>query len=676
MSDPNSTEPTDDSTHDGAAGEPDDGAAGEPDNGTRPARSAARETGGAPEATGVLGRVRDAAAGADRATRAVVAVTAVALLARLVGLGYRVMHFDEARVAFWAMEWSRTGTWHYRYIIHGPFIQHVDRWLYTVLPPVDFVTRLPVALVGGLLPLSVLLYRRHFRDGELVALSGILAASPLLLYYSRFMRSDVLVAAFMFVGLGFLVRLYDERRPRYLYLATAFLALGFASKENAVIYPVTWVGMLAAVGGMELLYPRRFESRAAFVSATRRRAGAWVDWALSGASRRWVGHLVGAVALFGLLTLYFYAPRGMTHTGATWVERAGTGLWADPLRAAGDAVTGIQEGFDHWGSSGEPSQFCSGFEPTGDDGGIQVLGLQTGYEPSPYVYQYLCHFGRELVIIRKVAMSVAVLSVVGFLAEWVSDRPRLLVTGAFAWGVASVVGYAAGTDIFFPSWIAVHVVVALAIPAAVGLALLVRWAREALADEDLVGTVLAGGVALLLVTSMVGVGVHHAYLAPQSGEPGEVNVVQYAQPEGHMQEQLRTVRQVSHANDGLDVVVYGSDFINEANDRFEPACLKWLVPWAGVSWTLYSADADVRCVDDPNELADVVEQSDAPIVIASRAQADGPRRQLGDDFVQTPGYQVYLSEAADRKVVFFFDGSQVDYDGPTVDGNRTGVATA
>ena len=92
----------------------------------------------------------------DRTVQAVLAVTLVALVARFVLLGQRIAHFDEARVAWWGLEYLETGSTSYRYIIHGPLMQYLHRYLFEVFGATDLVMRAPVALVGGLLPLVAL----------------------------------------------------------------------------------------------------------------------------------------------------------------------------------------------------------------------------------------------------------------------------------------------------------------------------------------------------------------------------------------------------------------------------------------------------------------------------------------------------------------------------------------
>ncbi len=587
--------------------------------------------------TNRAGAVLDRLPTDDRAFAAVVAVTAVALLARFVVLGYRVMHFDEARVAYWTLRYAETGDWVYRHEIHGPFVQHVDAWLFSAFGPSDFVARAPVALVGGLLPLSALLFRDYLRDGEVVAASLFLALNPLLLYYSRFFRSDVLVAAFMLAALGYLARAVARRRPGDLYVAGAFLALGFASKENALVYVVCWIGMLAAVAGLELLYPRRFDSRGAYLRAGRRRLVEAGRWLRSSVGLRWVGHAVGGLAVFAVLTVLLYAPR----TG-------GVPMWqSDPLGAIEATIAAFERGFGFWGESGSQVPAC------------HALGV--GPE-APFGARYGCNVERSVSIMTKGAAAVTAMGVIGVLADQ-PRRPRVLVGGAFLWAVASFLGYPLASDIAYPAWLGVHVVVPLAIPAGVGLAVFVRWAREALADDQSTDAAIAGLLVVLVVAGMVVPAVQVSYLAPQSGVSGEANLVQFAQPSGHMQDAVAALDDAVDDGEGVDVVVYGPDFVQSGTaSSFEPECLRWLTPMAPASWYLYRSGADVACATTEVELRMLLDQHDPPVVVTSQGDATNAASHL-DGRYEGDAYGLRLWSGASSTAVFYFDTTRVDWSG-------------
>lgn len=166
-----------------------------------------------------------------------------------------------------------------------------------------------MAVLGGLLPPAALLFRERLRDAEVVAFSALLAFTPVLVYYSRFMRKDLRLAAFGFLTVGFAVRALDTRRPRYGYAAAAALGLVFTTKENALLYLVTWLGAgLVTVDRLALAGGDRPTARIVALARRGRRGLA-----------AWGGHLVGAALTTLTVVVFFYAPQ---------TAGDGPGLWA------------------------------------------------------------------------------------------------------------------------------------------------------------------------------------------------------------------------------------------------------------------------------------------------------------------------------------------------------------
>ncbi|MFB6168052.1 MAG: flippase activity-associated protein Agl23 [Haloferacaceae archaeon] len=465
---------------------------------------------------------------ADRTTLVVVGVTALALVARLVGLGGRVMHFDEARVAYWALRYHETGQFYYRPIVHGPFLQVVNDWVFGVLPPSDFSARLVVALVGGLFPLAALGLRGRLRDDETAALALVLAANPLLLYYSRFMRSDVLVAAFCVSALVLVVWALDTGRAWPAFLGAVSLALGVASKENALVY------VLCFGGAGVLLLDHRLVRRTAAGESPRRVLRGWVE-AVERRLRAWGGSTAHGAGLAGLgaagwlltflvVVTFFYAPRP-----ELW---AALGAPARLPGVVGEATIGSWRAFT----------------------GTWIGGTHQSHPYLPYVYDYL-----ETLVYG--APAVVGLAAVGFVRDGYADEVgrRDVVAFATYWGLVSVLGYPVATDIRAP-WAAVHAVVPLALPAAVGLAALSRRATETTeaVGSSRVRTALA---ALVVVAAVSGVaGANAAYYNSTAEADGEV--LQYAQPGNGLKTTLDDhVRPaVEAADDGPapDVLYYGT----------------------------------------------------------------------------------------------------------------------
>jgi uncharacterized protein (TIGR03663 family) len=586
----------------------------------------------APTRRGSAGRVRRLLARGQfglgaRTWQALVAITAIALLARLVGLGYRPMHFDEARVAYWALRYAETGHFEYRYIIHGPLLQHVDRWLFALVGANDYVARLPVALVGGLLPLAAVLYRDHLRESELVGLAALLSVSPILLYYSRFMRSDVLVAAAMFVALGALVRLHATGRPRYLHAATLAVALGFASKENAVVYLVAWLGAAALVVDTGLYRPRSGQGGLArVVSGTRRLVGD------RGRARslavRWGGHGLATLFLFGLATLVLFAPRAGS--------AGGVGLWKTLTRPTmvpallTETGRDIAYGLGYWfGGSTEARCFKEALLPG-----------------------YVCFLQRYLETMVRFAAPLSALAAAGFLYErYVAARSRNLVVFAGYWGVASVVGYPLGMDIW-ASWPVIHALVPLSIPAAVAFGAVLRRGGSALAARRradsgpesgsasglLDRNLLDGATAALLLVLLVGysgaVAAEQSFAEPRDRD-GQVDMVQYAQPASDMRPGLRTMRAAVADNEGLDVLYYGDSYYlaDEGDVALPPSQLDGVErvpgPWFDrlpLPWYTQAFDATVASATNESGLDRGLDREPAVLIVeANEADAVAER---------------------------------------------------
>jgi uncharacterized membrane protein YhaH (DUF805 family) len=143
------------------------------------------------------GDARPAGAGRpDRVVVGVVAVAAVGVVLRVLGLGARPFHWDEARVGYWALRYLETGAFRYRPVAGGPLLYHLDRIAFAALGVSERVARLPVAVLGAALPTVALLFRHRLDDAETVAFAAVLAVQPLVVYYSRFLRGDVPLAVF------------------------------------------------------------------------------------------------------------------------------------------------------------------------------------------------------------------------------------------------------------------------------------------------------------------------------------------------------------------------------------------------------------------------------------------------------------------------------------------------
>jgi uncharacterized protein (TIGR03663 family) len=516
----------------------------------------------------------------DRIQLAVLVVAVVALVARLFALGGRVAHQDEARVAYWAYRYAESGVYWYRPVVHGPFLTIVNSYVFDLFGASDFTMRSVVALVGGLLPLSALLFRDRLRDSETVALALLLAANPILLYFSRFYRNDLLLAGFMLAAFGFFLRAYDDRKPAFLYAGTAAFALGITTKENALLYPVCWAGAAFLLWDRRMLVGSEGSSGSSDASPDPLDAASMRLRRIARGVWNWRAHFSLALAEFLTIVVFFYAPRGEGAAASPTLGQTASDPTLLPA-LVGEATLGSWHAFTtKWVGSNDHSYLWTlkALWPALAEGGAVVLA-----------------FG-----------------LLGFLADrYTGERPRDVVAFSFFWGFASFLGYPVAVDNPFP-WEVVHVVVPLVIPAAVGLALVGRVGLASVADGDGISATAAAVVLLVVVGQVGATAVSASYLQPQSADN---EFVQYAQSSSEMKPLLGEVRKTVEKNEGIDVLFYGATFYagDEAALRTpnEDTHGGWFgrLPFA---WYLESYGAAV----DSTTRAEIVADDPPPVVIS------------------------------------------------------------
>jgi uncharacterized protein (TIGR03663 family) len=499
------------------------------------------------------------AAGASRemARRSLPTVLAVlaagALVARLLLLDARVAHWDEARVAFWTLQYLQRGAWSYHPIVHGPFLFHVNRVVFATLGATDVTMRLVVAVVGGTLPLSAWLFRTRLTRAETVALGVVLAASPLFLFYSRFMRNDLLLAAFALTSLGLAVRAWDTDRSAYLVAAGGTLGLAFTTKENAVLYLLCWAGAAALLVGWRRWHadvPRRglVEHADRFAAEATSRFGGWPST---------IGWAATAVLAWLVVVVLFYASRAP----------AGVGLWRVvevpslfPAIVTEATVGSARQVVETWVTDG-----------------YRTVGGRTAL--------YFVHLVGTLLVGAAALVAFAVYGTA--LEARRAGGPRPLVALTVAWAGLSLLGYPFAADMAAP-WLAVHVATPLAVPAAVGLAAAVDRARRAAANGDR-QTARRVGLALLVLGSQAAVvGATTSYLAPNS----DVNLLaQPAQPDADLRATTRDLTAVADGAEKPTALYVGPYFDPDHRVRRFP--LRWYLARDGFATGHVSQPTDL-----------------------------------------------------------------------------------
>jgi uncharacterized protein (TIGR03663 family) len=235
------------------------------------------------------------------------ALIAAALIVRVIGLGDRPFHHDESQDAYFSYLFRQSGDYQYNPLLHGPLRFYATGLMYVLFGDSNFTARLAPVLFGlAMIPTCWPLRRLLGRPAAFMA-AALFAFGPSYLYFSRFAREDIYVAA---ITLGLVVAIWcyiDRPRKYHPAIIGALLAASFATKETTFI--------TVFVMGSFFLFSFMVEGwRRQLVHALRRAGFEGWGWFLA--------------AFAGLFTLLFTT--FLTHPGGLW-DGVYTGLkyWLD-----------------------------------------------------------------------------------------------------------------------------------------------------------------------------------------------------------------------------------------------------------------------------------------------------------------------------------------------------------
>lgn len=163
------------------------------------------------------------------------ALLVAALVVRLIDLGDRAYHHDESQIAYFSWLFAERGDYEYNPLLHAPLQYYASALTFLTLGDSDFTARLPAVAMGMIVVALPLLLRRFIGTIGAFVVAALLAFGPSFLYYSRFIREDIFLAA---ANLGLLVALsYFLSAPRRWHpsLIGVGLALAFGIKEATFI---------------------------------------------------------------------------------------------------------------------------------------------------------------------------------------------------------------------------------------------------------------------------------------------------------------------------------------------------------------------------------------------------------------------------------------------------------
>jgi uncharacterized protein (TIGR03663 family) len=161
-------------------------------------------------------------------------------------------HDETTHVYFsWLLEQGRG--YSHDPLSHGPLQFHLVALSYFLFGDTDATARFPVALFGVIAVGLVWVFRRWIgRTGALVA-AVLMLISPFMLYYSRYVRNEMLVVPQVMATVWALSRYMETRKSRWLYLLALALSLHFVTKETSFIFTAQVLLFLGAYLSWQLI---------------------------------------------------------------------------------------------------------------------------------------------------------------------------------------------------------------------------------------------------------------------------------------------------------------------------------------------------------------------------------------------------------------------------------------
>jgi hypothetical protein len=178
-----------------------------------------------------------------------IVILVLAIFTRFYLLGDRTMSHDESLHTKFSWDLYSNGVFQHTPLMHGPILFHMTALSYFLFGDNDFTARIYPAVLGILMVMFPLLFRRWIgRWGALLA-SVMFLISPLILFYNRYIREDtpsifftlvMVYCTFMYLNGPTHLR----RKARWLYIFSAAMLGSMATKEVSFMYLAIFFSIL------------------------------------------------------------------------------------------------------------------------------------------------------------------------------------------------------------------------------------------------------------------------------------------------------------------------------------------------------------------------------------------------------------------------------------------------
>lgn len=168
----------------------------------------------------------------------------IGLILRWTLLDGRPYHHDESLHGMYGRyfyDFPDSNYYKYDPMLHGPMLYNSMRFIYAWFGDSLWAARTPTCIMGSIFMLMPFLFRRYFKQSSVLILTAVVAFSPTLAYWARFLREDSWVMA------GLLFTLYGFTAAPRSWKAF-FVIFGFTvqwcTKESAIVSLAVLLGYL------------------------------------------------------------------------------------------------------------------------------------------------------------------------------------------------------------------------------------------------------------------------------------------------------------------------------------------------------------------------------------------------------------------------------------------------
>ena len=179
-------------------------------------------------------------------TLLVVGLLVITVITRFFDLESRVMSHDESLHTQFSWYLSEGRGFSHDPLMHGPLQFHLVAFSYFLFGDSDASARIPAAVAGVLSIVLVLLFHRWLGRWGALCAAILMAISPYMMYYGRYVRNEALVVPITLVIFYAIFRYFEDRKAKWLYILAGALALNYTAKETAFIYTAQLLIFLGA----------------------------------------------------------------------------------------------------------------------------------------------------------------------------------------------------------------------------------------------------------------------------------------------------------------------------------------------------------------------------------------------------------------------------------------------